>query len=186
MSCIEPLGHDVRRVNILATKPEGTSNIYMPISHLPETFIHILSTHFASIDHFNCFIIHTSSSNRSQHPLLIAIMVITAFFKVALLALIVLPTGYAQCTANTNTANNITPVVTTGWQWSVVASNLKSPRSLAFDPQGRLVMVEAGRGLTAIDLTDDQGICVKEQSRNTFYYLQGVSLRSIKACCQSF
>ena len=62
-----------------------------------------------------------------------------------------------------------------GWKWAVVASNIPNPRSIEFDRRGRLIVVQSGLGLTALELTGDKGTCVKEKSRKTFVNLGGVS-----------
>ena len=102
-------------------------------------------------------------------------MAVTAFAKLVLLALAVSSYCNAQCSSNTDPLGNITPVVASGWKWAVVASNLLAPRSIAFDSAGRLLVIEKGYGLSALELTPGPGTCVKERSRKTVLYLPKVS-----------
>ena len=87
----------------------------------------------------------------------------------SLVALVLLPSlGLAAtCTGQPKPANSISPIAAKGWQWAVVATGLKSPRSIEFDAQGRLVVVESGRGVSVLDLTDNGGTCVTMKSKNT-------------------
>ena len=100
--------------------------------------------------------------------------------KMQLFLLAFLPLAYTQCTTNNSTADvsnaaiSIKPAVAPGYKWSVVASNITFPRSIDFDSQGRLIVLQAAQGLTALDLTADAGVCVREKSRKTFVNLPSV------------
>lgn len=102
-------------------------------------------------------------------------MAIPVVKGILVLASIALVNGAPQCTGNIITANGIKPVAAPGWKWAVVASNLPSARSIEFDSKGRLIIVQSGKGLTALELTADKGVCVKEKSRKALLDLAGVS-----------
>ena len=75
--------------------------------------------------------------------------------------------GVAACTGQATPVNGIRPNVASGWEWAVVATGLNNPRSIAFDLQGRLVVVARGTGVAVLELNDHGGTCVTEKSRNT-------------------
>jgi len=52
------------------------------------------------------------------------------------------------------------PVVASGWQAQLVATGLSSPRSILFDTNGHLLVVQAGYGVVNLELADHGGTCV--------------------------
>ena len=96
-------------------------------------------------------------------------------FKHVLLLLAAVVEVIAQCPGGKAPANSIKPVVAAGWKWSLVAFNLQKPRSIAFDASGNLIVVEGGFGVTALQLTDDKGICVREERRKVIIFNSAVS-----------
>ena len=75
-------------------------------------------------------------------------------------------TASAQSTApspcsSTIAPQNAAPSVAPGFRVDVVANNLTRPRSIRFDSEGALLVVEQSRGVRRIRLTGD-GSCVKQ------------------------
>lgn len=75
-------------------------------------------------------------------------------------------TANAQSTAlntcsSTIAPQNAAPSVAPGFRVEVVANNLTRPRSLHFDSQGGLLVVEQSQGVRRIKLTGD-GSCVRQ------------------------
>jgi glucose/arabinose dehydrogenase len=52
------------------------------------------------------------------------------------------------------------PVVASGWQAQLIATGLSTPRSILFDSNGHLLLVQSGRGVVNLELADNSGICV--------------------------
>lgn len=57
------------------------------------------------------------------------------------------------------------PRVAPGWQAQVVASGLKKPRSIEFDREGGLLVVDAGAGVFRLVFEDHGGTCLEEKER---------------------
>ncbi|TLD30435.1 hypothetical protein PspLS_02659 [Pyricularia sp. CBS 133598] len=57
------------------------------------------------------------------------------------------------------------PRVAPGWQAQVVASGLKKPRSIEFDTEGGLLVVDAGAGVFRLVFEDHGGTCLEEKER---------------------
>lgn len=56
------------------------------------------------------------------------------------------------------------PVVAAGYKAQVVAKDLEEPRTILFDAQGRLLVLEQGKGVRALELKDEGGTCVNVAS----------------------
>ncbi|KAF2173252.1 hypothetical protein M409DRAFT_62814 [Zasmidium cellare ATCC 36951] len=65
----------------------------------------------------------------------------------------------------TLTASYATPSVAEGYIARLVAQNLTSPRGIKFDSQGALLVVEEGRGISALNLVDSGNDCVSVSGR---------------------
>lgn len=52
------------------------------------------------------------------------------------------------------------PVVGSGWTAQLIVTDLKKPRSLAFDQNGALLVVQQGSGIVRLTLTDNGGTCL--------------------------
>lgn len=52
------------------------------------------------------------------------------------------------------------PVVAAGWQAQLIATGLSTPRSILFDSNGHLLVVQSGQGVVNLELADNGGICV--------------------------
>lgn len=65
------------------------------------------------------------------------------------------------------TASYPAPSVAPGYVARLVANNLTDPRGIKFDSMGKLLVVEAGSGITALSLTDAGEDCISVSSRHT-------------------
>jgi hypothetical protein len=55
--------------------------------------------------------------------------------------------------------------VGTGFTARVITNKMYKPRQMIFDTEGNLLVVEAGKGITALKLNDKGGDCVAEATR---------------------
>lgn len=80
-------------------------------------------------------------------------------------SLALLRSVYAQsCSNQPSPSSGINPTVASGYKLAVVATGLTSPRSLEFDPDGNLLVVEQDKGISSHVLQDDGGSCVTVKS----------------------
>lgn len=56
--------------------------------------------------------------------------------------------------------SNGDPVVGSGWTAQLIAQNLTAPRSIVFDQNGALLVVQKGSGIVRITFTDNGGTCL--------------------------
>ena len=56
-----------------------------------------------------------------------------------------------------------------------MATGLTNPRSIEFDNAGNLLVVQAGAGITRLQLQDNGGICVTVKSKKTVVQASTVS-----------
>ena len=59
------------------------------------------------------------------------------------------------------------PSTAPGYEARLVATGLRKPRGIIFDRAGNLLVVESGRGVTALTLKDYGGACVGVESRES-------------------
>jgi len=52
------------------------------------------------------------------------------------------------------------PVVASGWQAQLIATGLSTPRSILFDSNGHLLVVQSGYGVVNLELADSGGTCI--------------------------
>lgn len=57
------------------------------------------------------------------------------------------------------------PVAAEGWSYRLIANGIKKPRSILFDSQGALLVVDSGTGITRLVLQDDGGTCLSVKSK---------------------
>jgi len=69
-----------------------------------------------------------------------------------------------QCSGNPTPTNSIQTSLAAGYAAQVVATGLNRPRSLEFDAQGNLLVLEQSRGLSSHVLRDNGGVCVTVQA----------------------
>lgn len=94
-------------------------------------------------------------------PALSLITTCVAFFTASTIA-----QSSSSCSA-TLTASYPAPSLAPGYTARLVANNLTRPRSIHFDTTGKLLVVEGGRGITALTLTDDGGSCLSVANKQT-------------------
>ncbi|KAL5120292.1 hypothetical protein ACEQ8H_001850 [Pleosporales sp. CAS-2024a] len=80
--------------------------------------------------------------------------------SVALTAIAQSSSSTAACPSSIGPAHGA-PSVAPGFRVQVVANNLRSPRSIRFDPAGGLLVVEQGHGISRLQLSGD-GPCVRQ------------------------
>jgi len=89
--------------------------------------------------------------------------------SLAYISLALLPAhslGLSSCSIPTSSASYAAPSVAAGYIARIVANGLQKPRSLRFDSSGHLLVVEAGKGITALTLKDAGGACVGVSSKS--------------------
>jgi len=59
------------------------------------------------------------------------------------------------------------PSIAPGYTARIIASGLRKPRSIKFDSSGRLLVVESGKGITALSLNDQGGSCIQASGNST-------------------
>lgn len=69
-------------------------------------------------------------------------------------------TSSAPTCSTTLTPKNAAPSVASGWEARVVATGLTNPRGIIFDSSGHLLVVQQGKGIGSLSLTDNGGACV--------------------------
>ena len=93
-------------------------------------------------------------------------MSLIAFITSSLLLL--LPAlAQSSCSTTLTPANSVKPSIASGYHAQLVATGLSSPRSIQFDTEGNLLVVEAGRGAVSAYSFDDQGGTCLSVSGNT-------------------
>lgn len=58
------------------------------------------------------------------------------------------------------TASYPAPSLASGYQAKLVANKLKKPRSIIFDSEGNLLVVQAGKGITSLTFKDGENGCL--------------------------
>ncbi|KAK5157204.1 hypothetical protein LTR04_005480 [Oleoguttula sp. CCFEE 6159] len=94
-------------------------------------------------------------------------MMITIYRSIAALTLAASSVGVlAQSTASTSacstsiTPSYAAPSVAAGYEARLIATNLTKPRSVLFDANGNLLVVQQGKGIVSLNLTDNGGACL--------------------------
>ncbi|KAF4344055.1 l-sorbosone dehydrogenase [Fusarium beomiforme] len=64
------------------------------------------------------------------------------------------------------------PVATDGWDWAVIANNLGRPRTIVFDTEGSLLVLDSGDGITHLKLEDQGGRCLRVKKRTVLLRLR--------------
>ncbi|KAI3535962.1 hypothetical protein CSPX01_11119 [Colletotrichum filicis] len=73
----------------------------------------------------------------------------------------------AQECRNTLKATYTSPIAAGGWTYRLIANGLTRPRSILFDNQGALLVVDANSGVKHLKLTDDGGTCLSVAEKRT-------------------
>ncbi|KAL2353962.1 hypothetical protein BJ546DRAFT_88896 [Cryomyces antarcticus] len=94
-------------------------------------------------------------------------MMITIYRSIAALTSAASSVGVlAQSTASTSacstsiTPSYAAPSVAAGYEARLIATNLTKPRSVLFDANGNLLVVQQGKGIVSLNLTDNGGACL--------------------------
>lgn len=97
------------------------------------------------------------------------------YFLSTLSFFILLPLSFAQTPCSNERVPSYAANVASGYRVGLVATGLSRPRSLQFDTDGHLLVVDAAQSgepaIIALTLTNDSGACVREQSRK--YVVEG-------------
>ena len=87
----------------------------------------------------------------------------------------------SSCSVTLTPTNSIKPSVASGYQAALVATGLSRPRSLQFDSVGNLLVVQAGVGISALQLQDNGGTCVSVKSSKIVIQNSGVRITTFPA-----
>jgi hypothetical protein len=96
----------------------------------------------------------------------------------------------SSCSTTLTPTNSVKPTVASGYQAQLIATGLTSPRSIQFDANGNLLVVEVGVGITNLAFKDNGGTCLEVSSRETVVRSSQVrslsdSLNSCLTLCDS-
>jgi len=84
-----------------------------------------------------------------------------------------------QCSGNPSPTNSIQTSLAAGYAAQVVATGLTAPRSVEFDSNGNLLVLEQARGLSSHVLKDNGGVCVTFQSSKDLILNSNVSCATV-------
>ncbi len=79
------------------------------------------------------------------------------------------------CSTTLTPTNSIKPSVASGYKAALVATGLTRPRSIQFDGNGNLLVVEAGAGVSNLKLQDSGGTCITVRSKTNVIQNSSVS-----------
>ncbi|KAI9148279.1 putative glycine dehydrogenase (decarboxylating) [Paramyrothecium foliicola] len=80
-----------------------------------------------------------------------------------------------QCDINNLETSYPAPVTADGWSHRLVASGLSSPRSILFDSEGGLIVVEQGTGIVHLALEDQGRTCLRVSRQTTLIEDEGLN-----------
>jgi glucose/arabinose dehydrogenase len=83
--------------------------------------------------------------------------------------------GSSECSIEEIRSSYPTPDVSDGWGFRVVASELTRPRSILFDSDGALILLDVGSGILHIDLDDQGDTCVGVSKQTTLLEKEDLS-----------
>ena len=84
----------------------------------------------------------------------------------------------SACSTILTPTNSIQPTVASGYRMALVATGLTAPRSIEFDSEGNLLVVQQGAGIVNLELQDAGGTCVTVKSKRNVVTNSTVSLSS--------
>ena len=82
----------------------------------------------------------------------------------------------SSCSLNLTPTNSIKPSIASGYQAAVVATGLTRPRSIKFDSAGNLLVLQAGVGISRIELQDNGVTCIGVKNQKSLVQSSGVSI----------
>jgi glucose/arabinose dehydrogenase len=88
-----------------------------------------------------------------------------------------LSTTFSECPSLTPSYTS--PVVAEGWEARLIVDGLQGPRSILFDLNGNLLVVESGHGVVNLAFTDDGGTCLTVASKTFLVNSTDVSMSSL-------
>lgn len=59
------------------------------------------------------------------------------------------------------------PLVADGWQATLIANDLKAPRGIVFDTEGRLLVLDKGVGVVYYEFNDGGSGCIETTKKET-------------------
>lgn len=86
-------------------------------------------------------------------------------------------TTAAESCISSLTASYQTPLVGDGWSAKLIAQGLSSPRSILFDSNGGLLVVQQSKGIVHLQFDDGGGTCLT--LANTTYLINSTSVSFI-------
>ena len=84
-------------------------------------------------------------------------------------------TAASSCPSTLTPTNSIKPAAASGYQMALVATGLTAPRSIEFDANGNLLVVQQGKGIIALTLQDYGGTCIRVKSSNSLVENSGLN-----------
>lgn len=97
--------------------------------------------------------------------------------RLAILAILFAAVAAAKtCEINTLNVSYPAPVVAAGWEYRLVATNLTRPRSILFDKDGGLLVLDSGVGVVRLELQDEGETCVSVKKKTILVENSDVSL----------
>jgi hypothetical protein len=87
----------------------------------------------------------------------------------------------AQSTTTSSACPTLTPsytppIVAEGWEARLIVDGLRGPRSILFDLDGNLLVVEGGHGVVNLAFTDNGGTCLTVASKTFLVNSTDVSM----------
>ena len=114
-----------------------------------------------------------NSISRKGTPLWSRLLLTLALSSTQLFTLV-----HAQTSCSSSISPSYSPpVVAKGYSARIVVNGLTKPRGLLFDSKGNLLVVEQGKGITALTLHDAGGNCLSVSKRGAVVTDSSVCIR---------
>jgi glucose/arabinose dehydrogenase len=72
------------------------------------------------------------------------------------------------------------PIVSDGWEAQLIVQGLTAPRSILFDSNGGLLVVQQGAGIVHLDFTDNGSTCLEVSKKTYLINSTAVRISTIK------
>jgi glucose/arabinose dehydrogenase len=72
-----------------------------------------------------------------------------------------------------------TPIVSDGWQAQLIVQGLSKPRSILFDSNGGLLVVQQGAGIVHLEFTDSGSACLEVAKKTYLINSTAVSIATV-------
>ena len=86
----------------------------------------------------------------------------------------------STCSSSLKPNGSVKPSVASGYEVAVVATGLASPRSIAFDTLGNLLVVQQDVGIVNLVFQDDGGTCLSVKSNREVISNNDVSSTNLR------